>query len=94
MPTGNLTQSKVSNNFSISIYVSPLHKTLQVTPAPFPLYAPTSISSLRPQSDVKHYTSTACIVQSGKRKIPVLLFNSPVSVLNLILPSYTFLLQS
>ena len=94
MPTGNLTQSKVSNNFSISIYVSPLHKTLQVTPAPFPLYAPTSISSLRPQSDVKHYTSTACIVESGKRKIPVLLFNSPVSVLNLILPSYTFLLQS
>ena len=36
--------------------MSPLYKSLQVTPAPFPLYAPSPISSLRPHSAVKHYT--------------------------------------
>ena len=72
--------------------MSALHKTPQVTPASCPLSAPVSISSLRPQSDVKHYMCTSCIVEFGRRKIPVLLFNTHVSVLNLT-SSYTFLLE-
>ena len=72
--------------------MSPFHKTPQVTPASCPLSAPVSISSLRPQSDVKHYMCTSCIMEFGRRKIPVLLFNTHVSVLNLT-SSYTFLLE-